>query len=236
MQNHLTGTMTVAIALLTCHGCVTIPVPIPIPIPVDSNPSSPQANTSPQVEAINEKYQKTCYADALTENQAREITEKSNNLEIEADKLAAAGKHSEAIRKYNEAAAAALNEAIADGSAEDVEISALWHSGSNEGIEGFRKENQQILQKSAEINFKIGSSYTRLGQYEQAIDCFDGTIKTGILPPNDAIAYLNRGDAYERIGDKTKAKADFQQAAILFKQHKQPTYQKMSEQRLQAIK
>lgn len=236
MQNHFTKAGVVAIALFTCHGCITIPVPIPVPIPVDSNPSSPQASNSPQAEVVDEKYQKTCYADALTESQGKEVTESSSTLESTADKLAIANKHQKAIKKYNEAAAAALNEEIADGSIEDMEISAIWHSWRGEGGEGFKEENRQILQKSAEINFKIGSSYARLRKYEQAIDCFSGTIKFGILPPNDAIAYLNRGDAYERMGDKVNAKADFQQAVILFKKHKQPTYYKLAQERLQAVK
>jgi tetratricopeptide (TPR) repeat protein len=190
----------------------------------------------PPLQVIDEKYKKTCYTDTLTQREAREITEKSDALEAVADKLATAGKHKEAIRKYNEAGAALLSEAIADGRAEDMEISAIWNSLGDEGAEGFRQENQELVQKSAESNFKIGSSYARIGKYENAINCFNDVLKIGILPPNDAIAYLNRGDAYERIGNKEKAKADFQQAVTLFKKHKQPTYQKMSEQRLRAVK
>jgi tetratricopeptide (TPR) repeat protein len=84
-------------------------------------------------------------------------------------------------------------------------------------------------------NFKVGQSYAQLGKLESALDCFNGTLKVGILPPNDAIAYLNRGDVYERMGAKDKAKADFQQAANLFKKHKLPSYQKLSQKRLQAV-
>ncbi|MEG4807934.1 tetratricopeptide repeat protein [Microcoleus sp. F8-D3] len=190
---------------------------------------------TPQPPTVDASYKKTCYADALIESEGREITEKSSTLEVAADKLAAAGKHKEAIRKYNKAGAAIMNESIADGTLENLDASAIWHSWRGEGVEGFKKENQVFLQKTAEVSFKVGSSYARLEQYEQAIDCFNGTLNFGILPPNDAIAYLNRGDAYERMGDKAKAKVDFQQAATLFKKYKQPTYQKMSEQRLQAV-
>ena len=190
---------------------------------------------TPQIQTIDEKYKKTCYADALTESQGREITEASGALEAAADKLAIAGKHKEAIGKYNESAAATLNEAITDGRAEDMEVSAIWHNWRGEGVEGFKKENQALLQKSAESNFKIGSSYARLGQFEQAIDCFNSTIKFGILPPNDAIAYLNRGDTYERMGQKEKAKTDFQQAVNLFKKHKLTSYQKDAETRLRSV-
>ena len=229
-MRNLTKIAASAIALLVCNGCLIVPVPVPIPISSEAHPSP---TASPQeAQTLHEKYKKTCYADALTENEGRKIAEASGNLEVTADKLAAAGKHKDAIRKYNEANAATLNEAIADGSAEEIEVSALWHSWSGEGVEGFKKDNQTLLQKITESNFKIGSSYARLGQLEQAIDCFDQTLKIGILPPNDAIAHLNRGDAYERMGKKEKAKADFQQAVNLFKKYKLTSYQKISENRL----
>jgi tetratricopeptide (TPR) repeat protein len=217
----LAKTTAFAIALLTCHSCLVVPAPVPPSIPVTSDK---EAETT-QLEAGLEN---TCYADALTESEGRKITESSESLETAGDKLAAAGKHQEAIRKYNEAGAATLNKAIADGRAEEMEN----YIGD---VEGFRAENRPLVQKSAELNFKVGQSYAQLGKLESALDCFNGTLKVRILPPNDAIAYLNRGDVHERIGAKDKAKADFQQAANLFKKHKLPSYQKLSEKRLQAI-
>jgi tetratricopeptide (TPR) repeat protein len=233
VKNFSNKSAALAIAL-ACNGCLTIPIPIPTPIPVETSPSPSPGQTKEDdplqktQQVLQEKYKKTCYADALTENEGKKITQDSGELEIAADKLAGAGKHKDAIRKYNEAGAAALNETIAGGTAEDME-------NYNGDVEGFREENRSLIQKSAELNFKIGQSYIQLGKAESAIDCFDGTLKIGILPPNDAIAHLNRGDAYERIGNKTKAKADFQQAINLFKKYKEPTYQKISEQRLQAV-
>jgi tetratricopeptide (TPR) repeat protein len=206
--------------LLNCYSCSVVPVPAPPPTPVTSHKEAGTTQLEPGLE-------KTCYADALTESEGRKITGSSNNLEASADKLATAGKHKEAIRKYNEAGAATLNEAIANGSAEKMDD----YVGD---IEGFRAENRPLIQKSAELNFKIGQSYAQLGELESALDCFNGTLKVGILPPNDAIAYLNRGDAHERMGAKDKARADFQQAANLFKKYKLSSYQKLSEKRLQA--
>lgn len=191
---------------------------------------------TPPPQVIDEKYKKTCYADALPESEGRAITEDSGKLEVAADKLALAGKHKEAIRKYNEANAASLNEAIANGEIEDMDTSAIWHGWLGEGVESFKKENQALLQKSAESNFKIGRSYVQIGKLELAIDCFDGVIKIGMLPPNDAIAHLNRGDTYARMGAKDKAKTDLQQAVVLFKKYKLPSYQKEAEKRLQTIK
>lgn len=216
----LAKTTAFAITLLTCHSCLVIPTPVPPPIPVTSDK---EAETT-QLDAGLEK---TCYADALTESEGRKITGSSESLETAGDKLAGAGKHKEAIGKYNEAGVATLNEAITDGRAESMEN----YTGD---VEGFRKENRLLIQKSAELNFKVGQSYAQLGKLESAFDCFNGTLKVGILPPNDAIAYLNRGDVYERMGAKDKAKTDFQQAANLFKKHKLPSYKKLAQKRLQA--
>jgi tetratricopeptide (TPR) repeat protein len=227
----ITKTTVFAIALLNCHSCLVVPVsaPPPHPIPITLDDTLDDETETTQLEAGLEK---TCSADALTETEGRKITASSASLEMAADKLAAAGKHKEAIRKYNEAGAAALNEAIADGRAEEMENDTFFYSADE--IEAFREKHRPLIQSSAESNFKMGSSYARLGDYEKAIDCFNGTLKVGILPPNDAIAYLNRGDAHERMGAKDKAKADFQQAANLFKKYKLSSYQKLSEKRLQA--
>lgn len=210
-----------AIAFLTCHGCMVVPAPVPAPVA-----SSKPAASPTQLEA---GWEKTCYAEALTQSQASKISESSESLENEADKLAVAGKHKQAIRKYNEASAAAMNEAIADGSAPDMEIDTLLYDK-----EDFRDKNRPLIQKSAESNFKIGSSYARIGEFERAIDCFNGTLKIGILPPNDAITYLNRGDAYLRTGDREKARQDFQQSADLFRKYKLPQYRRMALDKLKS--
>jgi tetratricopeptide (TPR) repeat protein len=223
----LAKTTAFTLLLLTCPSCLVIPVSAPSPsVPVILDDTLDDEAKTTQLEPGLEK---TCYAEALTESEGRNITENSDSLESAADKLATAGKHKEAIRKYNESAAAALNEAIADGRAEKIDN----YVGD---VEGFRAENRPLIQKSAEFNFKIGQSYAQLGQLESAIDCFNGTLKVGILPPNDAIAYLNRGDAHERMGAKDKAKADFQQAANLFKKYKLPSYEQLVQKRLQATK
>jgi len=216
----LAKTTAFVIALLTCHSCLVVSTPVPPSAPVTLDKDTETTQLEPGLE-------KTCYADALTESEGRKITGSSESLETAADKLAAAGKHKEAVRKYHEAGAATLNEAIADGRADSMEN----YTGD---VEGFWKENRPLIQKSAELNFKVGQSYAQLGKLESALDCFNGTLKVGILPPNDAIAYLNRGDVYERMRAKDKAKTDFQQAANLFKKHKLPSYEKLAQKRLQA--
>jgi len=226
----LVKTTVFAITLLTCHSCLVVPVSVPPPAPATLENTLNDKSENTQLEP---GWEKTCYADALTESEGRKITDSSNTLEASADKLAAAGKHKEAIQKYNEAGVAALNEAIADDHAEQMDTDTLLYS--KEEIENFRDKHRPLIQKSAESNFKIGQSYAQLGQLESAIDCFNGTLKVGILPPNDAIAYLNRGEAYARIGSNDKAKTDFQQAANLFKKYKLLSYQKLSEERLRTL-
>ena len=44
------------------------------------------------------------------------------------------------------------------------------------------------------------------GQYDRAIADYTEAIR---INPNDATAYNNRGVAYEKKGDKTKAEKDF---------------------------
>ncbi len=214
----------IAITLLTISGCLSAPIPLPM---------TPFARKVERPVTPIEK--KTCQADALDQAEGEKISESSLNLEATADKLAMAGKHNEAIRKYNEAAASIMNEAIADGSLEGIRASAFWHSLSEAGVEGFREENQALFQKLTESSFKIGASYTQVGKFEIAIDCFDQALKIGMLPPNDAIVYLNRGDTYKRMGIKDKARDDLKQAAALFKKYKLPSYQKDAEKRLQEL-
>ena len=232
----LAKTTAFAIALLTCQSCIVVPVSVPSPTPVtleDILKDEIKNTLKDEIEStqLEPNLEKTCEADALTENEGRKITENSKTLETVADKLATAGKHKEAIQKYHEAGAAVLNEALADGSAEEMDADTLLYS--KDEIEDFKEKHRPLIQKSAELNFKLGQSYAQIGKLESAIDCFNGTLKVGILPPNDAIAYLNRGDAHERVGAKDKAIADFQQAANLFKKHKLPSYEKLAKKRLQ---
>lgn len=234
MQKIFIKSVVLAIALL-CNSCTIIPIPIPIPIAIDNGSAEVSPSPSPEQSTtkLEEKYKKTCYADVLTESEGRAITEDSGKLEVAADKLALAGEHKEAIRKYNEAGAATLNEAIKDGSALQMEIDTLLYN--KEEVEAFREKHRPLVQRSVESSFKIGSSYSRIGEYEKAIDCFNGVLKVGILPPNDAITYLNRGDTYARMGVKDKAKTDLQQAVVLFGKYKLPSYQKEAEKRLQDV-
>jgi tetratricopeptide (TPR) repeat protein len=217
-------TTVFAITLLTSHSCLVVSAPTPLPIPVDLDETETRVQ-APKVE------KKTCYPENFEEIQVSEASKDSSSLEATADKLAAAGKHKEAIQKYIEAGKTLVDETEADGRMAELEVSAMFGGGT---VEDFQNENRAIFQNQAETKFKMGRSYTQLGKWEVAIDCFDRVINGGILPPNDAIAYLNRGNAHERMGVKDKARADFQQATNLFKKYKLPSYEKLAQKRLLA--
>lgn len=149
--------------------------------------------------------------------------EPSKNVEDEADRLEENRRSQQALEKYSEA------HTLYFGELGRASGRALW--GDFDATADIN-----ISVGSSTFLFKVGRAFAGNKQYSEAIACFSESLEGGILEPNDAIAYLNRGDAYERLGDTAKAKADFRQAVTLFKKYKQPTYQRISEQRLQAAK
>jgi Flp pilus assembly protein TadD len=58
-----------------------------------------------------------------------------------------------------------------------------------------------------------------MGEYKQAVDSYSEVIR---LEPNHLQAYRDRADAYEKIGDKSKAKTDRQKADEMEKQQNSP--------------
>lgn len=174
------------------------------------------------------KIAKTCDAGLLTEKQAEEIIASSSKLEAQADRFATQGKHQEAVQTYIEASAAQFNEASANGTVAEIEEAG--------GLDSDVDSHKKIFQRIAEVRFKVGQSYSRLGKHENAINCFDESLFYRIAPPNDAIVYLNRCDAYLQMGDKPKALADCQKSASLFQQYKLPAYQKMAVEKLKLAK
>ena len=60
--------------------------------------------------------------------------------------------------------------------------------------------------KLYKTHFNLGLTYLDLGQYERAIEDFDEAIR---LNPQSAIAYNNRGVAYERLGKTREAELDY---------------------------
>ena len=102
-------------------------------------------------------------------------------------------------------------------------------------VESFLSVNEKIIQRGAELNFKIGLTYAQLKKTNLAIDCFNEVLKEkgGIAPPNNATALLNRGDAYLNLGDKDKARQDYEEAAKLFEEYKLPAYKKRALDKLQ---
>lgn len=221
---NLTKLPVVAIALF-CQSCMIIPVPIP----VSNGKVSPSVGEPTQ--KLSQEYSTTCYANALTEAESQKIVGDSASLEAEGDRLAAQNKHEEALRRYNEASAVALNEYLSTLDRWDKDES----QDAQSSVELFLSANEKIIQRGAEMNFKIGLTYAQLNKTELAIDCFNETLrdKGGIAPPNNAAALLNRGDAYLKLGDKDKARQDYEEAAKLFEEYKLPDYKKRALDKLQ---
>lgn len=168
------------------------------------------------------KLENTCDATFLTEKEAREIKESSQELEKQADKLLALGSYELAVKKYAEVSAQMLTE----------NYSALEQAASEAGnVKEFKSANLELLQRLAELQFKVGRSYAQLGKNENALDCFSQALKYEIEPPNDAMTYINRGDAYRDLGKVELARADYLKASELFKKYKLPEYIKMADDR-----
>lgn len=217
-MNYFTAKTTAfVIALLTCHGCLVVPAPAPLSTPVTSTEtkSTSSSATLPLPDCV----------DSLPNLPIERVRKgkPSAEVETEADQLEEQGKGKEALDKYSEA------QTLYFGELGRAAGSMLGHGDPTAITE------VNVSVDSPTFSFKVGRAFARTGQYLPAIGCFTESLNGGISAPNDAIAYLNRGDVYERMGAKDKAKADFQQATNLFKKHKLPSYQKLSEQRLQAV-
>jgi tetratricopeptide (TPR) repeat protein len=148
--------------------------------------------------------------------------ESSKDIEIEGDKFEAQGKGQEAINKYSEAYLLYQGElGYATGRAMRGDPSASMEI------------NTSIA--APEFPFKVGRAFAKAGKHEIAISCFSESLTRKISAPNDASAYLNRGEAYLATGQKEKARQDYQNAAELFQKYKLPQYQKMATDRLRSV-
>jgi len=68
----------------------------------------------------------------------------------------------------------------------------------------------------AKANLEIGGAYYSLGQYELAIQEYDeASLLCNLICPESAHIYYNRGMAYEKLGDASRAEQDFAKAKEL---------------------
>jgi tetratricopeptide (TPR) repeat protein len=156
---------------------------------------------------------------------AKDKDKSSEEVEVEADKLEEEGRGRESLNRYGETYTIYAEELKRFA----MEI-AIEKADPNE-IDNI---NPSLVDTPEHI-FKVGRAFAQNNQNQVAINCFTEVLDKKIAAPNDAIAYLNRGDSYEKIGIKNKARDDFRLAVNLFKKHNQPSYQKIAEQRLQAV-
>lgn len=174
------------------------------------------------------KLDNTCDAIFLSEKEAREIQESSQELEKQADKLFAMGSYELAIQRYVEASAKLLVE-------NESSMIVKAQEANADSRETFISANRELSQKAAEIDFKRGQTYSHLEKNENALNCFSQALKYEIAPPNDAMTYINRGDAYRGLAKNDLARADYLKASELFTKYKLPPYVKMADDRLKSV-
>ncbi len=75
-----------------------------------------------------------------------------------------------------------------------------------------KKEQESGSGTSMMTQYQLGWALADLKQHEQAIEAYSRGIP---LQPDFAFAYWRRGVSYDAIGNRAKAKADFEQAAKL---------------------
>lgn len=200
--------LAIALALNAC-------AVVPIPIFLGGEDPSP----SPTGE------DKTCDADALNNQEMKGVTLPESFLEKQATDYESQGNHALAVKKHNEAMGAYMQKTeLIDNDLSDFD-----------SIAALKEKYPQELQRMAEYAVKIGRNYSQLQKYENAVHCFSRAMKFRINKPNDATAYLNRGDAYQKLGERDKAIEDFTTASALFKEYKLPTYQKIADDRIKGL-
>lgn len=212
MINYLTRKFVLAAMVLTCSCTVKIAT-------TSNTEASPSPSPSPspvEVAALD------CLTSLSKVTTQKDKEKSSREVEIEGDKFEAQGKGQEALNKYSKA--------------------YLLHSGEKGYAIGraMRGDPSASLEintsiESAEFPFKVGRAAAKAGKHEMAISCFTESLNKKIASPNDASAYLNRGDAYLTTGQKEKARLDYQKASDLFQQYKLPQYQKMIADRLRSV-
>jgi len=94
--------------------------------------------------------------------------------------------------------------------------------GSMYYLLGLFEDAAAMYRRAIEINpnedshTNLGTTYFYLGQYEAAIEAY--TAAVGLNPRND-ILHCNLGDAYQRVGRKQEAEAQFKSASDLLKEY-----------------
>lgn len=176
--------------------------------------------------AKNPPKEQTCDADAISQEDYDSINISGEILEKQANQLVNQKKYTLAIRKYNEAIAAYHKESG---------LQREEGAGNYDSIAALKEGYPKVMEKSAQMLVQVGRAYTQLQKHENAADCFSIAIRFRIDKPNDAIAYLNRADAYQRLGERVRALEDFTTASDLFKQYKLPAYQKIADDRIKGL-
>ncbi len=115
------------------------------------------------------------------------------------------------IEKYNEAVEK-LKKKAKEYIAEESEDTATASEAIQEFVQREEEEKQErenSEQLTAWDYNKQGNAYSREGQYEEAMECYEKAIK---MQPENAVFYYNRGTAYGKCKEYDKALADYNMA------------------------
>jgi tetratricopeptide (TPR) repeat protein len=211
------GRIIVLVIALICNGCTVKS------IGTSSESLSPSPSLSPSLSPSPSSVETATLGciDSLP-NVSVDKDKSSKDVEVEGDKFERQGKGQEALNKYSEAYLLFIRE-----------IGEAMGKSMSGGPSASTQPNPSV--QSSEFPFKVGRAFAKAGKHEIAITCFGETLSRDIAPPNDASAYLNRGESYLAIGQKTEARQDYQKAANLFQQYKLPQYQKMAADKLRSV-
>jgi tetratricopeptide (TPR) repeat protein len=149
--------------------------------------------------------------------------ESSNGLEIDGDTLEVQGEAQKSLDEYSKAYLLYLKE-----------LGYATRRSMRGDPTALKLVNSSI--ESPEFPFKVGRVFAQVGKHESAINCFTESLnqKTA-LSTIDADAYLNRGESYLAIGQKEKARQDYQKAVELFQQYNMPQYEKKAAEKLRSV-
>jgi tetratricopeptide (TPR) repeat protein len=152
----------------------------------------------------------------------------SKDLEDDADTLEVQGEAQKSLDKYSQAYLVYLKE-LGDATRRSMRGDPTALKEMNSSIE------------SAGFPLKVGRVFAQIGKHELAINCFTESLNqknplsTINANPYNASAYLNRGDSYLAIGQKEKARQDYQKAVKFFQQYMMPENEKKAADKLRSI-
>jgi len=142
--------------------------------------------------------------------QGKEEVKSPSPLELEA--IQELNKGTELMRKGDYREAIVILKKAIDLNPEFSE--AYYNVGISYEQLGKHKDAIEMFKKTIELSpdnanayYALGYAYYQRRKYKQAIDAFENTVR---LKPNNAFAFRKLGSAYLKVGEKDKAREQYQ--------------------------